>query len=554
MIPILKEIKKAEEFIQGFLEVSEETVLKMFAEMPGAQWGPSEKLENAKWIYVPGARKDRVLLVAHADTVNTEKCIPKVEWINGVGRLDLNASPKHVRALGGDDRLGCALLYAMHANDNAYGHSLLITTGEESGGSGARSVTANKGLCEDLSKHQFAVQIDRRGMRNYVFYSCSNDKFEKYVLASLPKWEKMHGSFSDIAHICPQIEICGVNMAAGYFNEHSQSELVVLPIWYDTYAALGKWLTTEALVRHPLPKPPPQRTWKKHTGSALDMISQALRGARWDEDNVGGSSHEHKFFYDARCSAHVCDGCGDHSRTTTEGGGSITRWFNWRECKNCLELAVVRQKEFERTMREVEQSYAWRAGKTTESDLMRVKNYLSYHGYMLTKKQRRRGRLFISDSQAESKHRERRGGAELRCRNCNELAGGTHQGNCKGTFKGTVLGVDCEWVTPGKKQAKCRCCKEPLGGNHKAICDTKYVMVLAADCDYPVPEVDKSRLSCRVCSAAYQTPHSKHCPLGQDHTEVWPEDTQRPQQAAEQVAKKVVVTSTEGDALSEASN
>jgi len=61
--------KAAKLLLSRFLEFTEAEVLKAFASLARATVHP-------EFIYIPGERKDRILLVAHADTVNDEKYSP----------------------------------------------------------------------------------------------------------------------------------------------------------------------------------------------------------------------------------------------------------------------------------------------------------------------------------------------------------------------------------------------------------------------------------------------------------------------------------------------
>ena len=106
-------------------------VMKLFESLPGAIAHYDGGKRN--FVYVPGTRKDRVLLVAHADTVwHKEYGNPqdaKVTYENGV-----YASTDPNCGIGADDRAGCAMLWALRD----CGHSLLVVDGEEKGKHGAK--------------------------------------------------------------------------------------------------------------------------------------------------------------------------------------------------------------------------------------------------------------------------------------------------------------------------------------------------------------------------------------------------------------------------------
>ena len=95
-------------------------------------------LENAKsyetngtidCVYVPGTGSDRVLLVAHADTVFTIYPDNEKQHEFFIDEGDIYRSLEDDAGFGADDRAGCAILW-LH---RVLGHSLLITNNEEIG-------------------------------------------------------------------------------------------------------------------------------------------------------------------------------------------------------------------------------------------------------------------------------------------------------------------------------------------------------------------------------------------------------------------------------------
>jgi hypothetical protein len=163
------------------------------------------------------------------------------------------------KCLGADDRAGIALLWLMRRS----GHSLLITDHEEIGGEGA--IAAVKEIGFELAEHQFAMQIDRRYDQEMVFYSCSTKKFEKYMQKATRGYSIGQGSFTDISIICPAVGICGVNLSAGYWNEHSREEMLSYDAWKRTHDVVHRMLWRESHPRFVLP-PAPKRKAKGKNG------------------------------------------------------------------------------------------------------------------------------------------------------------------------------------------------------------------------------------------------------------------------------------------------
>lgn len=238
-----------------FLEcpVSEtEVVLEKFAALPGAVRGGSG---NEAFVYVPGSREDRVVLVAHADTVSCGhhrgRPDSPVEERNGVVR---RAGWREV--LGADDRAGCAILWLLRDS----GHSLLVTTGEEVGARGASLLMRSyPELARELNhSHRFMVELDRRNAGDLKRYYAGTEEFLAYVESCMKGFRRAlradgsedRGSSTDITVLCR--DVCGVNISVGYHKEHTAGEYLVLAQWQNTLDRVREWLATPCLPRFPL--------------------------------------------------------------------------------------------------------------------------------------------------------------------------------------------------------------------------------------------------------------------------------------------------------------
>ena len=151
-----------------------------------------------------------VLLVAHLDTVwpNKPTIMVNKDYSVWMGRC----------GLGADDRAGVYAIVKLIRW--GYKPSILFTTGEEVGGIGAKSFV--KDFPEPPVPIKYVIEIDRRGRGQAVYYNCANSKFEEYV--SSFGFKTHRGIFSDISFICPYWDIAGVNLSAGYYNEHTEYE------------------------------------------------------------------------------------------------------------------------------------------------------------------------------------------------------------------------------------------------------------------------------------------------------------------------------------------
>jgi hypothetical protein len=123
---------------------------------------------------------------------------------------------------------------------------IAFTWNEEVGGLGARFLSDNLNPKQfDLfaGEHgpiNFAIQFDRRGHQQAVYYDLDNQDFEDYISAFGFKTE--WGSYTDICEICPAWGFAGVNLSAGYINEHTSSELILVETLEDTLAKAARIL------------------------------------------------------------------------------------------------------------------------------------------------------------------------------------------------------------------------------------------------------------------------------------------------------------------------
>lgn len=211
----------------------------VFSSLPNAVQGIGEKPKE-RYVYVPGVRSDRLLLVAHADTVwdtsyqKTENADAGIVFEKGVFH---GSNPKV--GIGADDRAGCAMLWALRES----GHSLLLLDGEEKGKIGARYLKeSNPGLFCEINRHRFMIELDTRGNELCLFNQVDyTEKFKNYILENLNlKEESANKGGCDLQVLCHNV--CGVNIAVGYYNQHSASEFLRLEEWERAYAQLGEFL------------------------------------------------------------------------------------------------------------------------------------------------------------------------------------------------------------------------------------------------------------------------------------------------------------------------
>lgn len=195
------------EMLENIIRMTEKQLLK---ELPDALGAPV--VENGEYLYKPGTVP--ILLVCHLDTVHGRPPTAKEICRNESGSIWTAPTV----GIGGDDRCG---VYAVLKLLERFDCAAVFTTGEETGGKGALA------FADDFrgEAFNFAIEIDRKGKSDAVFYDCENDKFTDFILED-KFYEEASGSFTDISFICPALGMAGVNLSSGYYNAHTTSEYI----------------------------------------------------------------------------------------------------------------------------------------------------------------------------------------------------------------------------------------------------------------------------------------------------------------------------------------
>ena len=192
-----------------------------------------------RFLYIPGTRKNRVLMVAHSDTYWDGK-----NHQHKVVRLgDVLYSTNPSAGLGADNRAGCSIIWLLQD----LGHSILITDGEERSRRGSKFLMNEyQGVADEIQyDHQFVVQLDLRNGGLFKCYNVGSNVFRKYIASATGYTEPNRYSYSDIVTLCT--EIVGVNLSVGYQNEHSSSECLNLNEWFRTLELCRNWLAQDNL-------------------------------------------------------------------------------------------------------------------------------------------------------------------------------------------------------------------------------------------------------------------------------------------------------------------
>lgn len=249
-------------WVAKWLTMTQTQVLNKFQGIPNSF---TDGRDEERFVYIRGSRPDRTLLVAHADTVwnfieNGDDSRIKLKYENDIistaneqfeyyvsykKKNKLKQSKHKGVGIGADDRAGCAIVWALRN----LGHSILITSGEEIGCVASNRIMKSKWWQNEIANHQFAIQFDRKGKKDIVFYDVGTNKFVEYVKKST-NYSVAEGTTTDIRCLCE--DICGVNISVGYYNEHTTKEILNIKEFNNTLEMAKSWLQEKNLPKFAL--------------------------------------------------------------------------------------------------------------------------------------------------------------------------------------------------------------------------------------------------------------------------------------------------------------
>lgn len=181
------------------------------------------------YVYAPGDIP--VLLCAHLDTVHPIK--PTMDTIFLDQEKGVIWGPN---GIGGDDR--CGVYNILDILKKGYKPHVIFSWDEEIGGVGASKFADyvdaifGKDILDTIGEINFAIQLDRKGFGEAVYYELNSPEFEEYISSFGFKTEI--GSYTDICEYCPTFGFAGVNVSAGYLNEHTDREMIFLGEMFKT--------------------------------------------------------------------------------------------------------------------------------------------------------------------------------------------------------------------------------------------------------------------------------------------------------------------------------
>ncbi|HWT76567.1 MAG TPA: hypothetical protein VN258_17860 [Mobilitalea sp.] len=222
------------EVLEYFLNLplsSTDAVFEKFESITNARIYVGEQPKQ-KVLYIEGDRNDRILIVAHADTVWDEVYVnEQIQQYTYADEEEIYYGSLLQAGIGADDRAGCAIAWLMRES----GHSILITDGEERGEIGATYLKEQEiDVYERINQHQYILQVDLRGKNGYKCYDLPvSNAFTDYIEQHTNLRNAGKEKRTDICVLCNQI--CGVNISVGYKREHSVLETLDYEAWLCAY-------------------------------------------------------------------------------------------------------------------------------------------------------------------------------------------------------------------------------------------------------------------------------------------------------------------------------
>lgn len=171
-----------------------------------------------KYLWIKSKYNNVECLTSHVDTV--DNCNPKDKTIienRGIITAWRNGEQD---ILGADDRAGVYIIYTLM--EKGMDFHIQLFSGEERGGTGSTAFVNNK---PDLSKIKMYIALDASYTNRYVWYGQSGyyTDFLEYI-SSFGFKNDGHGIFTDITIITEYYDVPAVNLAVGYYKQHTFDE------------------------------------------------------------------------------------------------------------------------------------------------------------------------------------------------------------------------------------------------------------------------------------------------------------------------------------------
>ena len=100
----------------------------------------------------------------------------------------------------------------------------IFTCNEQSGMHGAKKTVSDKIYDLYKTNYLYFIEIDRKGVDNLAHYDDMNNAFRQ-KLEQYTGYKIVPGSVTDICQICSYTNTVGINISAGYYNQHSYNQV-----------------------------------------------------------------------------------------------------------------------------------------------------------------------------------------------------------------------------------------------------------------------------------------------------------------------------------------
>lgn len=220
------------ELLISFLKMTRDEVFEWFIQNKPKDLHYSYHPNFPRFLLIEPTKVNPALLVSHVDTVwgfteirpkrfgdviyseSTEESFISGDWVENLKQEGVG--------LGADDRVGCFIISQLLNT----GNGILLTEGEEIG-LGSILLGQVDIIQRATHRHSFAIEFDRQGSSDLIFYNNENDGFRDFIASYFRGYEDVKGSFSDIKPIC-EYRIPSVNVSCGYYKQHTACEYLKL--------------------------------------------------------------------------------------------------------------------------------------------------------------------------------------------------------------------------------------------------------------------------------------------------------------------------------------
>lgn len=230
--------------LDEFMNMSIYSTDEVFDKFLTDKAGKMHKVGGHKFYFKPGYRNDRILIVAHADTVwdtrydllNNQKAkfnnLPKKSKTLVQSRNSYYSTG--LDGIGVDDRAGVAIAWILKDT----GNSILITDEEEIGAQTSRAIMRNEDLAELIGSHRYILQLDLSGAKEFKCYGAGSEDFKTMMEFTTHYRMRPNYSYTDVKFLGEKI--CGANLSIGYFDEHTKDEILDKKTWLQSLKVAKK--------------------------------------------------------------------------------------------------------------------------------------------------------------------------------------------------------------------------------------------------------------------------------------------------------------------------